>query len=188
VEGYSTRDIACEGTRASLMRIKSGAGLLSRAGRMQNGHGDATADGRNRYSTSIAERSNRMLLRSHELPCLVPLDRVQCAYAVAVTPHRARAALRRTCRESLDNKEIGRSDKPRYQPLRFGISNAYFSAVTAEDPYRFCMWIEGDARRAGPNSRNETDEMLPSVAHRGRLDIFRQYLPSSAGEAEILRI
>lgn len=181
------------------MRIKSGGGLLSRAGRMQNGHGDATADDRNRYSTSIAERSNRMLLRSHELVPVssFPRSHVQCAYAVAVAPHplrarphRARAALRHTCRESLDNKEIGRRTgrDTSLSGLEFRTRTSAPSPLGTLIGLAFVCGSR-DVRRAGPDSRNET--CRPSLMTTGteeRLDIFRQYLPSSAGEAEILGI
>lgn len=72
---------------ANLMRIKSSGRLLSRTDRMQNSHDDA------RWTTRPIARP----LRSDRTACdYVPTssphvsfpDRVQCAYAVAVAPHR----------------------------------------------------------------------------------------------------
>lgn len=84
---------------------------------MQNGHGNATADGRNRYSTSIAKRSNRILLRSHELPPGVSFPSIVCnvhtrlrSRHIRYAPGRIASALRcatRVASPSIIRKSVG---------------------------------------------------------------------------------
>lgn len=114
---------------------------------------------RDRYRTSIAARSNRnatTLPRAHP-PCLVPSDPCAIpAYArtsvVAVAPrraappplpHRIATAPSHTCRESLDDKEIGRHDMASGFELRTRIPAT--SAATG----RGRALIAGDSLRGG---------------------------------------
>lgn len=110
----------CEGTRA-------GESLESKVGRAIKPSKCKTAmaarSGPNRYRASIAKRSNRMRLCSHELtlesrsPIVCNVHArlrsrrvaLNCAVHYAALRARARAA-QHTCRESLDNKEIGSHD------------------------------------------------------------------------------
>lgn len=174
---------------------------------MQNGHGNATADGRNRYSTSIAKRSNRILLRSHELPPGVSFPSIVCnvhtrlrSRHIRYAPGRIASALRcatRVASPSIIRKSVG-GRVGTQKPLWFGISNAYFDAVTAGDPYRSglsLLYEDREMRDVMPvlwlsqwNRGDAATSVAQTGRHRGRLDIFRQYLPSSAGETEILGI
>lgn len=147
-----------------------------------------------------------MRLRSHELTprCLVPRSSAMCIRGCGrVAPHRTALTLRRTCRESLDNKEIGRrasgqAGRSRSLWLEFRtriLTPSPPGTLRGQGGFASVCGGSRDARRADPRFRSETDETpaphrppLAMAARQETLDIFRQYLPSSTGEVEIFGI
>jgi len=175
--------------RAFLMRIKS-----KRAVKPECKTAMATC---NRYSTR-AVRSNRMRLRSHELPLAQPRVLRGGADLCAICARgcgRAASRCATRVRESLDNKEIGRrrdrrTGRTRSPRPRVGISNAYSDALTTGSGPLCVHRGGGGCRRrrllARRDERTRSARLAADARERGRPDIFRQYLPSSAGEAEVL--